>query len=125
MIISAPGFKPGRTRSLAELVDIYPTLCSLLNIPIPESVQGKDLLPTLKDPMASPRSGALSLLRGSHSLRTDRWAFMKYKNGDEELYDMSNDPDQLTNLAKSNEHQNARKQLLTQLKERFKSASLR
>ena len=125
MIISAPGLKPGRTKSIAELMDLYPTLCSLLQIPIPKSVQGKSLLPTLENPEQKSRNEALSLLRGSHSLRTDRWAFMKYKNGDEELYDMSTDPSQFENLAKSKNHQRIRKTLLDRLGKRIKSASLR
>ncbi|MDA7896342.1 sulfatase [Akkermansiaceae bacterium] len=125
MIISAPGLKPGRTQALAELTDIYPTLCSLLEIPIPKSVQGRSLLSTLKDPGARPRTGALSLLGGSHGLRTDHWAYMKYKNGDEELYDMKTDPGQFTNLAEKKEHQATKERLLTLLKERIKSASLR
>jgi iduronate 2-sulfatase len=124
VIISAPGLKPGRTQSLAELVDIYPTLCSLLRVPIPKSVLGKSLLPTLKEPHVSPRSDALSLNRGSHSLRTDRWAYMKYKNGDEELYDMIKDPAQFTNLAKDKEYLSVKTKLLNQLKKRLKSASL-
>ncbi len=125
MIISAPGLKPGRTKAFAELMDIYPTLCSLLELPIPKSVQGKSLLPTLKDSATKSRQGALSLIGGAHCLRTDRWAFMKYKNGEEELYDMTADPEQFTNLAKEREHQATKKKLLAQLKARVKSASLR
>lgn len=124
LIISAPRVKPGRSQSLAELVDIYPTLCSLLKIPVPESVLGTSLLPTLKDPDVRPRTDALTLIRGSHSLRTDRWAYMKYKNGDEELYDMSADPAQFTNLAKKKEHQSIKLKLFNQLKKRLKSALL-
>ncbi|MGB0644328.1 MAG: iduronate-2-sulfatase, partial [Akkermansiaceae bacterium] len=79
---------------------------------------------TLKEAHVSPRTNALSLNRGSHSLRTDRWAYMKYKNGDEELYDMIKDPAQFTNLATKEEHQSAKTELLSQLKKRLKSALL-
>lgn len=121
MIIAAPGLTPGRTGALTELMDIYPTLCSLLGFPIPDSVQGKDLLPVLKDSKAEVRKGAFSLLRGSHSLRTDRWAYMKYKNGDEELYDMKADPGQFTNLANKKDLLPVKKQLLESLRKRIKS----
>jgi hypothetical protein len=49
---------------------------------------------------------------------------MKYKNGDEELYDMIKDPAQFTNLATKEEHQSAKTELLSQLKKRLKSALL-
>jgi hypothetical protein len=49
---------------------------------------------------------------------------MKYKNGDEELYDMIKDPAQFSNLAKKKEYQATKTQLLNQLKKRLKSASL-
>ena len=83
MIISAPGMKPGRTNSVTELMDIYPTLSSLLGIPAPESVQGKNLVPVLKNPEAKVRKAALSFNRGGHGLRSDRWAYLRYKNGDD------------------------------------------
>lgn len=121
MIIAAPGLEPGRTKSLTELMDVYPTICSLLKLPIPDSVQGKDLLPVLKDSKATVRKGALTLLRGSHSLRTDRWAYLRYKNGDEELYDMKEDPGQFTNLADKKDLLPVKKQLSVRLTERIKS----
>jgi iduronate 2-sulfatase len=101
LIISIPGMKPGRSSSLAELVDIYPTVCEALGLPIPETVQGKSLLPVLKDPAASVREAALSLNARHHALRSSRWAYMRYADGSEELYDMDKDPGQFTNLARS------------------------
>ena len=122
MIISAPGLKPGRTRSLAELVDLYPTLCSLLDLPIPKHVDGKDLAPVLANPKATVRKAALSLMSGSHSLRSDRWAYLRYRGGGEELYDMDKDPGQFTNLAKHPDHQADRKAMARLLKKRLPKA---
>lgn len=99
LIISIPGMKPGRTDAIAELVDIYPTVCEALKLPVPETVQGKSLLPVLKDPAASVRDAALSIEGKHHALRSTRWAYMRYADGSEELYDMDKDPGQFTNLA--------------------------
>ena len=122
MIISVPGMKPGRTNSVTELMDIYPTLSSLLGIPAPESVQGKNLVPVLKNPEAKVRKAALSFNRGGHGLRSDRWAYLRYKNGDDELYDMEKDPEQFHNLAKNKEFTAIRNEMQSLLKERLKDA---
>lgn len=100
LFVSAPGFEPGRTRSLAELMDMYPTICDLLGVSIPELVQGKSLRPILEDPSASVRDAVFAAQQGKgHFVRTDRWAYMQYKDGSEELYDMETDPGQFTNLS--------------------------
>ncbi len=120
MIIAAPGMTPGFSQSATELMDIYPTLCSLLKLPTPKSVQGRNLVPVLQNPKTKVRSAALSLVRGSHCLRGDRWAYMRYRSGEEELYDMQNDPHQFANLASSEEHEDVRLKMHEQLKTRLK-----
>ena len=46
LIISAPGFQSGqRVNSLAEMIDIYPTLCELAGLDLPVHLQGKSLVP--------------------------------------------------------------------------------
>lgn len=123
LIISAPGIPPGRTRSLVELVDIFPTLTDLTHIQTPPGVQGKSLVPLLKSPTDSVRDSALSLHKG-HSLRTDEWAFMRYSDDSEELYDMNNDPLQFTNLAGKSEFQEIKNSLITQLQQRLRDAQI-
>src|SRR5699024_533566 len=49
LIISDPNYQNvGHTKSLAELLDIYPTLCELAGIPLPKHLQGESLVPLLK-----------------------------------------------------------------------------
>ena len=123
LIISVPGMKPGRSRSLAELVDIFPTLADLAGLSIPKEVQGKSLVPILKNSKATVRDGALSLNKG-YSLRTADWAYMRYNNGSTELYDMKADPNQFTNLAKHPDLVKQRERLHAALNERLKQAGL-
>lgn len=101
LIISAPGQKPGRARTFAELVDIYPTLTELAGLPKVNRIVGRSLVPVLKDQTAVVRDAAYSGGGKQRAIRTDRWAYMTYgKKGGAELYDMKKDPGQFTNLAK-------------------------
>jgi len=104
LIISAPGFKPAVCKSLAEQIDIYPTLATLAGLTVPAHCQGVSLTPLLKDPQATVRDSAYCLRRGAHLLRTPRWAYMSYPRGGKELYDMQADPRQYKNLAGDPQH---------------------
>ncbi len=60
LIISAPGYKPAATSSLSEFTDVFPTLCDLAGLTIPQQLDGKSLVPVLKDPHASVHEYAMS-----------------------------------------------------------------
>ncbi len=120
LIISAPGMKPGRSKSITELVDIYPTLAQLAGLKIPGSVQGKSLVPILRDPTAKVKEHAIAFNRG-HALRSERWAYMRYTDKTEELYDMKDDPGQYHNLARGNEHGAVLKAMRSALDAKLKS----
>ena len=118
LVISAPSMQPGRTSSLVELVDLFPTACKLTGTPIPASVQGKSLTPILQDPTATVKDAALSLNKG-HALRTADWVYIKYTDGSEELYDMKADPRQFHNLASVKSLADQKTQLKKALKKRL------
>jgi len=98
LIISAPGYESGRSQSLVELVDLYPTLCELTGKPVPETVEGASLVPVLSDPSVKVKNAALSYAQKGQGWRFDDWAYMRYKDGSEELYNMKTDPGQFINL---------------------------
>ena len=123
LIMSVPGFAPARSDSFAELLDIYPTMAEAAGLEIPGSVQGKSLLPILKDPKATVRDTVLTLDSG-FGLRGDKWAYMRYRDGSEELYDMKNDPEQFHNLAKSAEHVDHLNERRKALKARLATAKI-
>lgn len=125
LIVDVPGMPAGHTQAITELLDIYPTLAELAGIPIPNDVQGKSFAKVLADPSKSVRSDALCLERGGAVLRSDRHAYIRYRNGEEELYDMQNDPQQFTNLAKNPEHADTIVQLRLQLDARLKAEGIK
>ena len=102
LIIRMPGKKPAVCHSLVELLDLYPTLSNLCGLEVPKHLQGKDISMMMTDPTKEVRSAAFSVNGKGFLLREQDWAYIAYgKNGqgDEELFDMKQDPKQFTNLA--------------------------
>ena len=101
-IIAAPGVTQAGTRSKRPVgvIDLFPTLNELCELPAIPKLDGSSLAPLLRDPAREWNRPALTTYgRGNHALRSERWRYIRYANGDEELYDHSNDPNEWTNLA--------------------------
>lgn len=106
LIVSVPGVKPGRTRGLVELVDLYPTLCELSGLPIPPGLAGQSFLPLLRSPNDAGKKAAYSQASPSkatgYSVRTDQHRLTMWKrNGAivaQELYDYRVDPNETKNV---------------------------
>jgi arylsulfatase A-like enzyme len=102
-----PGLtKPGSL--CAQPIDymtIYPTLMDLCGLPTPAHVQGTSIRALLGNPNTPRTEPALTTFRfNNHAIRTADWRYIRYANGDEELYDERNDPNEWTNLATRPEH---------------------
>lgn len=124
LIVSVPGMKPGKTDAITELVDIYPTLAELAGLSVPEEVQGESFVPVLNNPAATVKTGALSFFRGI-ALREEDYAYMRYNDGTEELYDMAADPLQFTNQAANPEYSQALKRMQKRLDARIKKDGIK
>jgi arylsulfatase A-like enzyme len=60
LLISAPWIEPSKSESLSEFIDIFPTLCDLAGVEIPEVLDGVSLLPLMKNPKASVKEYSVS-----------------------------------------------------------------
>jgi arylsulfatase A-like enzyme len=93
--------KPGLCERTVDFMSIYPTLCDLCEIEKPAHLDGKSIVPLLKDPQATWDTPALTTHEfQNHGVRSEGWRYIRYENGDEELYDETKDPLEHTNLAK-------------------------
>ena len=52
---------------------------------------------------------------GNTAIRTERWRYIRYEDGSEELYDHSDDPNEWVNLANSPEHAETKQKLATMI----------
>jgi arylsulfatase A-like enzyme len=81
-------------------MSIYPTLTDLAGIPTPAHCEGKSIRTLLADPNAPWDDPAITTHgQNNHAIRTEEWRYIRYANGDEELYDETHDPYEWTNLA--------------------------
>ncbi|MCL4202179.1 MAG: sulfatase [Pirellulaceae bacterium] len=101
LIFAGPGVRAGqRTTQPAELLDMYPTLVELCGLAPRDDLEGLSLVPQIKDPKAHRERPAISSHnQGNHGIRSERWRYIRYADGSEELYDVQNDPHEWTNLA--------------------------
>lgn len=120
LMISSPGLtRPGgRCSRAVSLMDIYPTLVELCSLTPRKELEGVSLLPLLRDPDAAwDRPAVTTYLRNNHSVRNERWRYIRYSDGTEELYDHHNDELEWTNLAGKPEYQRVKKDLARWLPE--------
>jgi arylsulfatase A-like enzyme len=102
LMISSPGLtRPGtRCRRTVSLMDVYPTLIDICGLPARAGLEGVSLAPLLKDPGAKwDRPAVTTYGRNNHSVRSEKWRYIRYSDGTEELYDRENDEMEWTNLA--------------------------
>jgi arylsulfatase A-like enzyme len=88
-----------------DFTSVYPTLCELTGLPLPDHLDGRSIVPLLKDPRTEWEPPAITTHDfKNHAVRSEDWRYIRYANGDEELYDTAADPLEYINLADQAEH---------------------
>lgn len=107
------GFRPGsRCDAHVSLLDLYPTLTDICGLPTRSELEGRSLGPLIADPNAEWNEAVVSTIgRGTHSVATDRWRYIRYFDGSEELYDLRSDTEEWTNIASRPEHKDTKRRL--------------
>ena len=115
LIIRLPGAKANgqQSRALVEFVDIYPTLCELAGLPIPEVLEGRSLVTLLTGAKGKVKDAAFSQFPRTHqgreymgyAMRTEHHRYVEWLDqisgeiAARELYDHESDPEENENVA--------------------------
>lgn len=105
LLVRSPGIKGGQRRSaLIETIDVYPSLCTLAGIPLPEHLAGQSFVELMHNPDTKWKEAAVSRFRNGDTIRTDALRYTEYTNPKGKrtsrmLYDHSSDPLENQNVA--------------------------
>lgn len=108
-------------------LDIFPTLCGLADLPIPEGVRGCDLTPLLTGRAKRlDRRYVASEVRGNlgQMIRSERYKYLAEAGDGEMLFDMQDDPGEMKNLLKDPAHAEALAEHRGMLKEWIESLDI-
>ena len=86
--------------AVTETIDIFPTLCELAQLPVPEAAQGRSLIPVLNDPNAEGHV-AVSYFKKARTIRSQTHRLIAHNDGYNELYNHDIDPHETQNIAES------------------------
>ncbi|MEO1979121.1 MAG: sulfatase [Fuerstiella sp.] len=148
LMIRVPGAagRGEKCEALVELVDLYPTLCDVADIPIPVDMEGTSLKPLLLDGRKEWKSAAFSQFHRApritpdggrymgFSMVTSKYHYVQWRNWNHitgvarkeivanELYDLQADPDENTNIANLEKNKQLIVQLSSQLNRGWQAA---
>jgi arylsulfatase len=98
LIVRGPGVPAGgRSRAAVNWLDLHATFLAAAGIDTPAHVQGRDITPLLASPGTVDTDEAFSELEGSCMIRTERYKLVLCDNGDGELYDLEEEPQEVRN----------------------------
>jgi arylsulfatase A-like enzyme len=129
LLISYPGkFRPRVSRRAVDSTDFMPTLLELAGHAVPQQAQGHSLVPHLRGdresgkarkytfservrPNPKGRRKVLPGTRGDFMVRGQGWKYIRYGNGQEYLYNLRQDPGEMTNLIDDPKSRSTREEL--------------
>ncbi len=129
MLISAPGISSNRTHQPTGFIDIYPTLCDLAGLPIPEILSGHSLKEIMTNQRDDNHAVAISQFqRGNkmgYAVRDNRYRYVEWideglhvnphsnldKVVDRQLFDYQKDPMEKVNIAGKTAYRKVQKKL--------------
>ncbi len=109
--------KSGVSLKTVSLIDVYPTLIDLCELPKKEDLDGNSFAHLVSNPNGIWEHPALTTKqKGNHTLRNENFRYIVYVNGEEELYDHRIDPNEWNNEVNNSKYKSVVKDFRKQLK---------
>ena len=107
LILSGPGIPKGnRSDALVYLYDLFPTICDLAELDVPEGIDGKSLAPIMNGEETKVRDSLFFAYKDvQRAVRNERWKLIRYPRANEtQLFDLQNDPQEMNDLAEDSSY---------------------
>lgn len=102
LLIAGPGIEGHQiSKGLVELIDLNPTICDLVGVPVLQNIDARSIVPVLQGDTETHRTETVSALRNFRCIRTETYKLIENYNDVDELYDLENDPAELHNIART------------------------
>jgi arylsulfatase A-like enzyme len=103
-----PRVPPVRVDAMVSHVDLLPTVLEMLDLPVPNGLDGRSLMPVIRQERPDHRDAVMlseCTWQAKRGIRTSKWKFIRcyhpgiYASPEIELYDLARDPDEQHNVA--------------------------
>jgi arylsulfatase A-like enzyme len=123
LIFAGPGVSKGESTSFAYLYDVYPTMCDLAGIPVPDGLDAKSLVPVIQGKQPKVLDVMFNSYREcQRSIRDERWKLIRYPLIDKtQLFDLQADPHEMKDLSSNPEYAGKIKELTALLEKTGKA----
>jgi len=118
LILSGPGIPSNETTdALVQLTDVFPTLCELAEVDIPPTVESRSLVPLLQKKVNRIHEFVVGVYTDTQRMIcNERWKLIVYpKANQQQLFDLTSDTDEMTNLNSTPSHASVRDELKKKL----------
>jgi arylsulfatase A-like enzyme len=125
VIIAGPAVPKGKiSEAMVYLYDLFPTLCSICNLPAPAGVDGKNLFPFIKGETSDERKSLYTAYRNTaRAVRTKEWKMIRYPQQNyTQLFNLKNDPLEINNLAYLPKYQSKLEEMTALMTEEYKAS---
>jgi len=126
LMVCAPGLKPGLIKTPVSNIDVTPTVAELAGVSLEEVEPWTDGMSLVSLSNGANRDEPVLMeyaAEGSYSpvvsIRQGAWKYNRCNLDPEQLFNVDNDPQEITNLANSDEHQDVLQQFREQADKRW------